>query len=157
MPAIWDVINSGQQGGSDAKLLYINAPDQITPRWREFPVGFFRAVLPVSVDLGIRELQTGVRPQTQSQRASTGASRLSAQRRSARRSGRSAELSAAIAAPIRSSSPSMNHRVKSGSPSRQLAPQADDQSLLRDRTYTRRGCAANRRLTLIQTARAAEA
>ena len=68
MPAIWDVINSGQQAGSDARLLYINAPDQITPKWREFPVGFFRAVLtPVSVDLGqYVELQKGVRPQTQS-------------------------------------------------------------------------------------------
>jgi hypothetical protein len=68
MPAIWDVINSGQQAGSQARLLYINAPDQITPKWREFPVGFFRAVLmPVSVDLGqYVELQTGVRPQTQS-------------------------------------------------------------------------------------------
>ena len=68
MPAIWDVVNSGQQAGSAAKLLYINAPDQITPKWREFPVGFFRAVLmPVSVDLGqYVELQTGVRPQTQS-------------------------------------------------------------------------------------------
>ena len=53
---------------SEAKLLYINAPDQITPKWREFPVGFFRAVLmPVSVDLGqYVELQKGVRPQTQS-------------------------------------------------------------------------------------------
>jgi hypothetical protein len=68
MPAIWDVVNSGQQAGSHARLLYINAPDQITPKWREFPVGFFRAVLmPVSVDLGqYVELQTGVRPQTQS-------------------------------------------------------------------------------------------
>jgi hypothetical protein len=68
MPAIWDVINSGQQAGDKAKLLYINVPDQITPKWREFPVGFFRAVLmPVSVDLGqYVELQTGVQPQTQS-------------------------------------------------------------------------------------------
>jgi hypothetical protein len=68
MPAIWDVINSGQQAGNEAKLLVINAPDQITPKWREFPVGFFRAVLmPVSVDLGqYVELQKGVRPQTQS-------------------------------------------------------------------------------------------
>ena len=67
-PAIWDVINSGQAAGNDAKLLYINAPDQITPKWREFPVGFFRAVLmPVSVELGqYVELQKGVRPQTQS-------------------------------------------------------------------------------------------
>jgi hypothetical protein len=49
-------------------LLYINAPDQITPKWREFPVGFFRAVLmPVSVDLGqYVELQKGVQPPTQS-------------------------------------------------------------------------------------------
>jgi hypothetical protein len=53
MPAIWDVINSGQQAGSAAKLLYINTPDQITPRWREFPVGFFApCCMPVSVDLG---------------------------------------------------------------------------------------------------------
>jgi hypothetical protein len=68
LPAIWDVVNSGSRAGSAAKLLYINAPDQITPKWREFPVGFFRAVLmPVSVDLGqYAELQTGVRPQTQS-------------------------------------------------------------------------------------------
>jgi hypothetical protein len=68
MPAIWDVINNGQQAGSDAKLLYVNAPDQITPKWREFPVGFFRAVLmPVSVELGqYVELQKGVRPQAQS-------------------------------------------------------------------------------------------
>ncbi len=68
MPAIWDVIDSGQQAGSGAKLLYVNAPDQITPKWREFPVGFFRAVLmPVSVDLGqYVELQAGVQPQTQS-------------------------------------------------------------------------------------------
>jgi hypothetical protein len=68
MPAIWDVVNSGQQAGSEAKLLYINAPDQITPKWREFPVGFFRAVLmPVSVELGqYVELQKGVQPQTQS-------------------------------------------------------------------------------------------
>jgi hypothetical protein len=68
MPAIWDVVNSGQQAGDNAKLLYINAPDQITPRLREFPVGFFRAVLmPVSVDLGqYVKLQTGVRPQTES-------------------------------------------------------------------------------------------
>ena len=68
MPAIWEVIAGGQQAGNEAKLLYINAPDQITPRWREFPVGFFRAVLmPVSVDLGqYVELQKGVRPQTQS-------------------------------------------------------------------------------------------
>jgi hypothetical protein len=68
MPAIWDVVNEGQQAGNNAKLLYINAPDQITPKWREFPVGFFRAVLmPVSVDLGqYVELQKGVRPQTQS-------------------------------------------------------------------------------------------
>lgn len=68
MPTIWDVVNNGQQAGSNAKLLVINAPDQITPKWREFPVGFFRAVLmPVSVELGqYVELQTGVRPQTQS-------------------------------------------------------------------------------------------
>jgi len=68
MPAIWDVVNSGQRAGSDTKLLVINAPDQITPKWREFPVGFFRAVLmPVSVDLGqYVELQKGVQPQTQS-------------------------------------------------------------------------------------------
>jgi hypothetical protein len=68
MPAIWEVIAGGQQAGNEAKLLYINAPDQITPRWREFPVGFFRAVLmPVSVDLGqYVELQKGARPQTQS-------------------------------------------------------------------------------------------
>ncbi len=68
MPAIWEVVDSGQQAGNDARLLYINAPDQITPKWREFPVGFFRAVLmPVSVDLGqYADLQTGVRPQTQS-------------------------------------------------------------------------------------------
>ena len=68
MPAIWDVVNSGQQAGSEAKLLFINVPDQITPKWREFPVGFFRAVLmPVSVDLGqYVELQKSVRPQTQS-------------------------------------------------------------------------------------------
>lgn len=68
MPAIWNVINAGQAAGHDAQLLFINAPDQITPLWREFPVGFFRAVLmPVSVDLGqYVELQTGVRPQTQS-------------------------------------------------------------------------------------------
>ncbi len=67
-PAIWNVISSGQQAGGAAKLLYINAPDQITPKWREFPVGFFRAVLmPVSVDLGqYVELQKGVQPQTQS-------------------------------------------------------------------------------------------
>ncbi len=68
MPAIWDVVNDGQQAGDQAKLLYVNAPDQITPKWREFPVGFFRAVLmPVSVDLGqYVELQKGIRPQTQS-------------------------------------------------------------------------------------------
>jgi hypothetical protein len=68
LPAIWDVVHSGQQAGSRAQLLYINAPDQITPKWREFPVGFFRAVLmPVSVELGqYVELQTGVRPHTQS-------------------------------------------------------------------------------------------
>ena len=68
MPAIWDVVNTGQQVGNDANLLFINVPDQITPKWREFPVGFFRAVLmPVSVDLGqYVELQTGLRPQTQS-------------------------------------------------------------------------------------------
>jgi hypothetical protein len=68
MPAIWDVVNDGQTAGDDAKLLFINAPDQITPKWREFPVGFFRAVLmPISVDLGqYVELQTGVQPQTQS-------------------------------------------------------------------------------------------
>jgi hypothetical protein len=68
MPAIWDVVNAGQAAGDEAKLLFINAPDQITPKWREFPVGFFRAVLmPVSVDLGqYVELQKGVRPQTQS-------------------------------------------------------------------------------------------
>ena len=68
MPAIWDVVNAGQAAGNEAQLLYINAPDQITPKWREFPVGFFRAVLmPVSVELGqYVELQTGVRPQTQS-------------------------------------------------------------------------------------------
>ncbi len=68
MPAIWDVVNSGPAAGSEAKLLFINVPDQITPKWREFPVGFFRAVLmPVSVDLGqYVELQKGVRPQTQS-------------------------------------------------------------------------------------------
>ncbi|HLF26344.1 MAG TPA: hypothetical protein VJG32_08410 [Anaerolineae bacterium] len=64
MPAVWDVIHSGQQAGSAAKLLYINVPDQITPRLREYPVGFFRAILmPVSVDLGqYVELQTGIRP-----------------------------------------------------------------------------------------------
>ncbi len=64
MPAIWDVIHSGQQAGRDASLLYVNVPDQITPRLREYPIGFFRAVLmPVSVDLGqYVELQTGVRP-----------------------------------------------------------------------------------------------
>ena len=68
MPAIWDVVNAGQAAGNEAKLLFINAPDQITPKWREFPVGFFRAVLmPVSVDLRqYVELQKGVRPQTQS-------------------------------------------------------------------------------------------
>jgi hypothetical protein len=68
LPAVWDVVSSGSQAGSAAKLLYVNAPDQITPKWREFPVGFFRAVLmPVSVDLGqYAELQSGVRPQTQS-------------------------------------------------------------------------------------------
>ena len=68
LPAIWDVVNSGQAAGSAAKLLYINVPDQITPQWREFPVGFFRAVLmPVSVELGqYVELHKGVRPQTQS-------------------------------------------------------------------------------------------
>jgi hypothetical protein len=68
MPAIWDVVNAGQAAGNEKKLLFINAPDQITPKWREFPVGFFRAVLmPVSVELGqYVELQTGVRPQTQS-------------------------------------------------------------------------------------------
>jgi hypothetical protein len=68
MPAIWDVVNSGQAAGDDAKLLFINTPDQIMPKWREFPVGFFRAVLmPVSVNLGqYVELQKGLRPQTQS-------------------------------------------------------------------------------------------
>jgi hypothetical protein len=68
MPAIWDVVNAGQVAGDEAKLLFINVPDQITPKWREFPVGFFRTVLmPVSVELGqYVELQTGVRPQTQS-------------------------------------------------------------------------------------------
>jgi hypothetical protein len=68
MPAIWDVVDAGQAAGNNAKLLFINTPDQITPKWREFPVGFFRAVLmPVSVDLGqYVELQKGARPQTQS-------------------------------------------------------------------------------------------
>ncbi len=68
MPAIWDVIHTGQQAGDGIHLLYVNVPDQITPKWREFPVGFFRAVLmPVSVDLGqYAELQKSVRPQTQS-------------------------------------------------------------------------------------------
>ncbi len=68
MPAIWDVVKAEQTAGDNAKLLFINAPDQITPKWREFPVGFFRAVLmPVSVDLAqYVELQKGMRPQTQS-------------------------------------------------------------------------------------------
>jgi hypothetical protein len=68
LPAIWDVVQSGSAAGDEAHLLYVNVPDQITPYWREYPVGFFRAVLmPVSVDLGqYAELQTGVRPQTQS-------------------------------------------------------------------------------------------
>jgi hypothetical protein len=68
MPAIWDVVHSGEQAGNDANLLYVNVPDQITPYVREYPVGFFRAVLmPVSVDLGqYVELQTGVRPTTRS-------------------------------------------------------------------------------------------
>jgi hypothetical protein len=68
MPAIWDVVNAGQTARADENSLFINAPDQITPKWREFPVGFFRAVLmPVSVDLGqYVKLQKGVRPQTHS-------------------------------------------------------------------------------------------
>jgi len=68
LPAIWDVVRSGENAGSSAHLLYVNVPDQITPYWREFPVGFFRAVLmPVSVDLGqYAELQTGQRPHTTS-------------------------------------------------------------------------------------------
>jgi hypothetical protein len=43
-------------------------PDQITPYYREYPVGFFRAILmPVSVDLGqYVELHIGVRPATRS-------------------------------------------------------------------------------------------
>jgi hypothetical protein len=67
-PAIWDVVRIGQSAGDDAGLLFVNAPDQITPRLREYPVGFFRAILmPVSVDLGqYTELQTGVRPTTTS-------------------------------------------------------------------------------------------
>jgi len=68
MPAVWDVVRSGEQAGDDAHLLYVNVPDQITPVVREYPVGFFRAILmPVSVDLGqYVELQTGIRPATQS-------------------------------------------------------------------------------------------
>jgi hypothetical protein len=68
MPAIWDVVRTGQQAGDDANLLYVNTPDQITPYLREYPVGFFRVILmPVSVDLGqYAELQTGVRPATRS-------------------------------------------------------------------------------------------
>jgi len=66
--AIWDVVRIGQSAGDEASLLFVNAPDQITPRLREYPVGFFRAILmPVSVDLGqYVELQTGVRPATTS-------------------------------------------------------------------------------------------
>lgn len=66
--AIWDVVRIGQSAGDEASLLFVNAPDQITPRLREYPVGFFRAILmPVSVDLGqYTELQTGVRPATTS-------------------------------------------------------------------------------------------
>jgi len=61
-------VRGGQHAGGDAKLLYINVPDQITPRYREYPVGFFRAILmPVSVDLGqYVELHTDVRPATRS-------------------------------------------------------------------------------------------
>jgi hypothetical protein len=68
MPAIWDVVRSGQAAGNGANLLYINVPDQITPFLREYPVGFFRAILmPVSVDLGqYVELHTGIRPATRS-------------------------------------------------------------------------------------------
>ena len=67
MPAIWDVVDSGAAAGSNARLLYVNVPDQITPYLREYPVGFFRAVLmPVSVDLGqYAELQTGFQPHTE--------------------------------------------------------------------------------------------
>lgn len=68
MPAIWDVVRSGQPAGDDARLLYVNAPDQITPLIREYPIGFFRAILmPVSVDLGqYAQIQTGTRPTTRS-------------------------------------------------------------------------------------------
>src|SRR3990172_4867611 len=66
--AIWDVVRIGQSAGDEASLLFVNAPDQITPRLREYPVGFFLAILmPVSVDLGqYVELQTAVRPATTS-------------------------------------------------------------------------------------------
>ncbi len=68
LPAIWDVVNTGEAAGSNANLLYVNVPDQITPYLREYPIGWFRAILmPVSVDLGqFVELQTGVRLKTQS-------------------------------------------------------------------------------------------
>ena len=68
MLAIWDVVRSGQEAGDGAHPLYVNVPDQITPRLREYPVGFFRAILmPVSVDLGqYVKLQTGIRPATRS-------------------------------------------------------------------------------------------
>ena len=68
LPAVWDVVRSGQQAGAAAHLLYINVPDQITPRLREYPVGFFRAILmPVSVDLEqYVELHTGAHPSTRS-------------------------------------------------------------------------------------------
>lgn len=66
MAAIWDVVESGRQAGT--QLLYVNVPDQMSLRWREYPVGYFPAVLmPVSVDLGqYIEHQTGVQPATQS-------------------------------------------------------------------------------------------
>jgi hypothetical protein len=68
MAAVWDVVESGRQAGTAGRLLYINVPDQISPRSRFYPVGYFRAILmPVSVELGqYAELQTGVRPSSQS-------------------------------------------------------------------------------------------
>ena len=66
MPAVWDVVTTGEQVGSGGHALYVNVPDQITPWRREYPVGFFRAILmPVSVDLGqYVQLQTGAQPTT---------------------------------------------------------------------------------------------
>ena len=71
MPAVWDVVRQGAEAGANARLLFVNAPDRVTPYDRQYPVGdALVMVMPIDRDLASYvALHTGVRPTTQSQSA----------------------------------------------------------------------------------------